>query len=83
MGVKFPLERADKRGFLLQAVAAVRDTLAAHAEESETISSNARRPTPKANPASSFQRSIGESDLRLRAARALVMEYARVRNGYS
>ena len=37
MGVKFPLDRADKRRFLLQAVATVRDTLAAHAEESETL----------------------------------------------
>lgn len=37
MGVQFPLDRGDKRRFLLQGVASVRDTLAAHAEESETL----------------------------------------------
>ncbi|HLW71469.1 MAG TPA: acyl-CoA dehydrogenase family protein [Candidatus Binataceae bacterium] len=37
MGVKFPVERAEKRRFLLEAVANVRDTLAAHAEEGETL----------------------------------------------
>jgi indole-3-acetate monooxygenase len=37
MGVKFPVERAEKRRFLLEAVASVRDTLAAHAEEGETL----------------------------------------------
>ena len=37
MGVKFPLDRAEKRKVLLQAVDGVRDILAAHAEESETV----------------------------------------------
>jgi alkylation response protein AidB-like acyl-CoA dehydrogenase len=37
MSLKFPVDRAEKRRVLLQAVASVRDTLAAHAEESETL----------------------------------------------
>jgi alkylation response protein AidB-like acyl-CoA dehydrogenase len=37
MSLKFPVDRAEKRRVLLQAVASVHDTLAAHAEESETL----------------------------------------------
>ena len=37
MSVRFPAERAEKRRFLLEAVASVRDTLAAYAEEGETL----------------------------------------------
>jgi len=37
MVVKFPVEQAQKRRFLLEAVARVRDILAAHAEEGESL----------------------------------------------
>jgi len=37
MSLKFPVERAEKRRVLLQAVASVRDILAADAEESEIL----------------------------------------------
>lgn len=37
MSPQFPVDRAEKRRALLKAVANIRDTLAAHAEESETL----------------------------------------------